>query len=168
MKANIFLLALFIGGCEDDSIEDIIPNSIEVVTGNIMVSNFYYNLINETEVDSSSTWHLSAKVIQVPFGEGFYGMPSVVLGNVSAQSLDVSYSEIVSPPSENTVWYSNNNAVQYGEIDEVISYNMTTHVASVENPTKAFIIYENIGQTSYKIQFLAYTSGILSFQFQEL
>jgi hypothetical protein len=104
----------------------------------------------------------------VPFGEGFYGMPSVVLGNVSAQSLDVSYSEIVSPPSENTVWYSNNNAVQYGEIDEVISYNMTTHVASVENPTKSFIIYENIGQTSYKIQFLAYTSGILSFQFQEL
>jgi len=45
---------------------------------------------------------------------------------------------------------------------------MTTHTASIVNADQTFIVYEYIGHTSYKVQFLDYTSGIVSFQFTQL
>ena len=57
---------------------------------------------------------------------------------------------------------------QFSFENEIINYNMTTHTASIVNADQTFIVYEYIGHTSYKVQFLDYTSGIVSFQFTQL
>jgi len=167
-----FLLSflIFIIGCEDSGSNDNndLTDFTEVTTSNIMESNFYYNLATNTEVQSEDTWHISAQIKQVDFGGQSYGMPSIVFGNVYALLSDSTFSEITVPPSQTSPWYQDNSVVEYGGTDEIISYNMTTHVVSIENANRTFIIYEYIGHTTYKIQFLEYASGIVSLQFSPL
>jgi hypothetical protein len=165
-----FLFVLFTIGCEDsnDINNDITANITEVVTSNVMVSNFYYNLITKSEVQSDEIWHISAQKKQVDFGGQSYGMPCIVLGNVYAQLSDSTFSEIIVPPAQNSSWFQDNTIIEYGGENEIISYNMTTHTASIINADHTFIVYEYIGHTSYKVQFLDYTSGIVSFQFSPL
>lgn len=169
-NTGIFLLSflIFMLGCEDSKNNENNDDSaaaIQVYTGNIMESNFYYNLSTNSEVSSEDTWHISAQIKQVDFGGQSYGMPNIVLGNVYAQLSDSTFNEVTVPPSQTSAWYQDNSAVEYGGIDEIISYNMTSHVASIENPSRTFIIYEYIGHTTYKIQFLEYTDGVVSLQF---
>ena len=165
-----FLFVLFTIGCEDsnDINNDITANITEVVTSNVMVSNFYYNLITKSEVQSDEIWHISAQKKQVDFGGQSYGMPCIVLGNVYAQLSDSTFSEIIVPPAQNSSWFQDNTIIEYGGENEIISYNMTTHTASIINADHTFIVYEYIGHTSFKVQFLDYTSGIVSFQFSPL
>ena len=165
-----FLFVLFTIGCEDsnDINNDFTANITEVVTSNVMVSNFYYNLITKSEVQSDEIWHISAQKKQVDFGGQSYGMPCIVLGNVYAQLSDSTFSEIIVPPAQNSSWFQDNTIIEYGGENEIISYNMTTHTASIINADHTFIVYEYIGHTSYKVQFLDYTSGIVSFQFSPL
>ena len=165
-----FLFVLFTIGCEDsnDINKDFTTNITEVVTSNVMVSNFYYNLITKSEVQSDEIWHISAQKKQVDFGGQSYGMPCIVLGNVYAQLSDSTFSEIIVPPAQNSSWFQDNTIIEYGGENEIISYNMTTHTASIINADHTFIVYEYIGHTSYKVQFLDYTSGIVSFQFSPL
>ncbi|MGY8781816.1 MAG: hypothetical protein ACKVHA_00270 [Fidelibacterota bacterium] len=167
----IFVLPLFFFvGCEDEQLtnENEVANTIEIVTNDIMDSNFYYNFVTQSIVDSTSIWHFSAKSKQVEFAGQLFGMPSIFFGDVYAQLSDSTYSEVTIPPGQTSPWYQDNSVVEYGGEDEIISYNMTTHVASIEKPTDVFIIYEYIGHTTYKVQFLDYTAGILSFQFFQL
>ena len=170
LKFFSFLSVLFIIGCEEtnDTNGNIISNSTEVVTSDIMETNFYYNLATKSEVQSDEVWHISAQSKQVDFGGQSYGMPNIVLGNVYAQLSDSTFSEITVPPAQNSSWFQDNSIVEYGEENEIINYNMTTHTASIVNADHTFIVYEYIGHTSYKVQFLDYTSGIVSFQFTEL
>ena len=165
-----FLFVLFTIGCEDsnDINNDFTANITEVVTSNVMVSNFYYNLITKSEVQSDEIWHISAQKKQVDFGGQSYGMPCIVLGNVYAQLSDSTFSEIIVPPAQNSSWFQDNTIIEYGGENEIISYNMTTHTASIINADHTFIVYEYIEHTSYKVQFLDYTSGIVSFQFSPL
>jgi hypothetical protein len=166
----IFSLIIFMTGCENSE-NNGNNNSIgifEVVTSNIMQSNYYYNLATKSEVQSDDIWHISAQLKQVDFGGQSYGMPCVVLGNVYAQLSDSTFNEVTVPPIQTSTWYQDNSAVEYGGTDEIISYNMTSHVASIENPGRTFIIYDYIGHTTYKIQFLEYTNGVVSLQFSAL
>jgi hypothetical protein len=169
-KYSSFLFVLFTIGCEDsnDINNDITANITEVVTSNVIVSNFYYNLITKSEVQSDEIWHISAQKKQVDFGGQSYGMPCIVLGNVYAQLSDSTFSEIIVPPAQNSSWFQDNTIIEYGGENEIISYNMTTHTASIINADHTFIVYEYIGHSSYKVQFLDYTSGIVSFQFSPL
>ena len=170
LKQFSFLSLIFIIGCEEtnDANGNIIPNSTEVVTSDIMETNFYYNLATKSEVQSDEVWHISAQSKQVDFGGQSYGMPNIVLGNVYAQLSDSTFSEITVPPAQNSSWFQDNSIVEYGEENEIINYNMTTHTVSIVNADQTFIVYEYIGHTSYKVQFLDYTSGIVSFQFTQL
>ena len=170
LKQFSFLSLIFIIGCEEtnDTNGNIISNSTEVVTSDIMETNFYYNLTTKSEVQSDEVWHISAQSKQVDFGGQSYGMPNIVLGNVYAQLSDSTFSEITVPPAQNSSWFQDNSIVEYGEENEIINYNMTTHTASIVNADQTFIVYEYIGHTSYKVQFLDYTSGIVSFQFTQL
>lgn len=170
LKHFSFLFVLFIIGCEDsnDINNNITSNITEIVTSNVMVSNFYYNLVTKSEVQSDEIWHISAQLKQVDFGEQSYGMPCIVLGNVYAQLSDSSFSEIIVPPAQNSSWFQDNTTIEYGGENEIINYNMTTHIASIYAAERTFIVYEYIGHSSYKVQFLDYTSGIVSFQFSPL
>jgi hypothetical protein len=170
LKLFSFLSVLFIIGCNDSNETNgiIISNSTEVVTSDIMETNFYYNLVTKSEVQSDEVWHISAQSKQVDFGGQSYGMPNIVLGNVYAQLSDSTFSEITVPPAQNSSWFQDNTIIEYGGENEIISYNMTTHTASIINEDHTFIVYEYIGHTSYKVQFLDYTSGIVSFQFSPL
>ena len=82
-------LTLIIGvlifiGCEDkNSDNDNLTQGEEVTTHDIDAagaSGFYYDFSSGTEVDSSSSWHISFQMIPVAFGQSTYMMPSLVLG----------------------------------------------------------------------------------------
>jgi len=165
----IILFSLFISGCNDsEDNEAIISNSTPVVTNDIMESNFYYNLATQTEVDSASVWHISAQAKQVNFEGQLFGMPCIVLGNVYVQTSVYPFADLTVPPDQNSSeWFENNSDVEYGGDWAILDYNMTTHVVSVLEEI-TWIIYEGVGHTTYKVQFLDYTSGIVSFQFSEL
>jgi len=172
MKKITFILLyylIFIIGCEDSNKNDNTDNNItEVVTSNIYVSSFYYNLVSKSEVASDEIWHFSAQLKDVFYDSNTYKMPNIILGNIYAMLSENSFKETTVPPSENSAWYLDNSVVEYGGIDEIINYNMITHVASIENPKNTFIIYETNGHTTYKVQFLEYASGIVSLQFSPL
>ena len=117
LKLFSFLSIIFIIGCEEtnDTNGNIISNSTEVVTSDIMETNFYYNLATKSEVQSDEVWHISAQSKQVDFGGQSYGMPNIVLGNVYAQLSDSTFSEITVSPAQNSSWFQDNSIVEYGE-----------------------------------------------------
>ena len=74
------MILLFVVGCEnilkekekeEKEEEEQESNVVEVITGNVVTSPFYYDLVFQEEVDSAGTWHVAI----VPVGA--YNMPSV-------------------------------------------------------------------------------------------
>ena len=37
----------------------------------------------------------------------------------------------------------------------------------LKNPDRVFVIYETVGHTTYKVQFVEYVSGVISFSFSQ-
>ena len=169
----ITLLGLIIFGCEQESSENNSGNDtekIEVITHDIDATNadgFYYDLVNETDIDSSESWHLSFQMLPVVSGNTTYMMPSLVLGEVLvAEYTNTVFDNMESVPETFMEdYFQNPTAVQYGGSNEVLSYDMQIHRVSVKDPDRVFVIYEPIGHTTYKVQFEEYVSGVISFSF---
>ena len=70
----LIISCLLLNGCEDKQTnnnragEEIITHDIDAIGA----SGFYFNLSSGSEVDSSSTWHVSFQMIPVEFGEATY------------------------------------------------------------------------------------------------
>ena len=178
MKKLTLLIPLF-GliqfGCEQDNSEDNIGidnEKIDVVTHDIDATNangFYYDLVNATEADSSEPWHLSFQMLPVVLGNATYMMPSLVLSGVLvAEYTDVTFDDMDSTPTTFMEdYFQDPTVVQYGGSNEVLSYDMQIHRVSVKDPNRVFVIHESVGNTTYKVQFVEYVSGVISFSFSK-
>ena len=169
----IVLFGLILFGCEQDSSENNNGNNTEkteVVTHDIDATNangFYYNLVTAAETDSSESWHLSFQMLPVVSGNATYMMPSLVLGEVlAAEYTNMTFEDMESVPDTFMEdYFQDPTTVQYGGSNEVLSYDMQIHRVSVKNPDRVFVIYESVGHTTYKVQFVEYVSGVISFSF---
>lgn len=169
----IFILCII--GCENDtSMEDdsdLISDPIQVTTGNMTENSYYYDLINGTETEAASSWHLAFQMVDVEMAGTIYSMPSLILGNVAAAVYaDISYNDLTEPPDQETLQSDaiDNSTVEYTGEHEVIHYDMSTHTVTINEPERVFVIYAFATHSVYKVQFLEYQSGIVVFQFNEL
>ena len=130
---------------------------------------FYYDLANAIEADSSESWHLSFQMLPVVSGNATYMMPSLVLGGVLvAEYTDVTFNDMDSTPTTFMEdYFQDPTAVHYGGSNEVLSYDMQIHRVSVKDPDRVFVIYDSVGHTTYKVQFVEYVSGVISFSFSK-
>ena len=172
----IAFLAFILPGCEDNSSDDHDHDhdnnnsGTEVTTHDIDAegaSGFYYDFVAEEEVDSSESWHISFQMLPISAGQSTYMMPSLVLGGVyAAEYTEITFDEMDSSPETFMQdYFQDPTVVQYGGSSEVLHYDPQTHVVSVSNPDKVFVVYEPIGHTTYKVQFAEYVSGVISFKY---
>jgi len=173
-------LTLIIGvlifiGCEDKNSDNDNPTQGEEVTTHDIdaagASGFYYDFLSGTEVDSSSSWHISFQMIPVVFGQSTYMMPSLVLGGAvyAAEYPNVTFDEIEETPDTfMSDYFQDASVVQYSGSNEVIQYDMQNHTVSINNPNRVFVIYENTNHTTYKIQFVEYVNGVILFKYSNL
>ena len=173
-------LTLIIGvlifiGCEDkNSGNDNPPQGEEVTTHDIDAAGapgFYYDFSSKTEVDSSSSWHISFQMIPVAFGQSTYMMPSLVLGVdvYVAEYSNVTFNELEETPDTfMSDYFQDASVVQYSGSSEVLQYDMQSHTVSVRSPDRVFVIYESTNHTTYKVQFVEYVSGVILFKYDNL
>ena len=64
-------------------------------------------------------------------------------------------------------YFQDPTVVQYGGSNEVLSYDMQIHRVSVKDPNRVFVIHESVGNTTYKVQFVEYVSGVIFFSFSK-
>ena len=171
------ILGLILIGCEDkksdDNNHDHDHSSIEVITHDIDslgATGFYYDLVAGAEVEASGSWHMSFQMLPISFGSNTYSMPSLVLSTVyAAVYTDTLFDDIESTPETfMTDYFQDPTVVQYGGTNEVLNYDFETHVVSVSSPDRVFVVYEPSGHTTYKIQFVEYISGVISFKYSPL
>ena len=162
-------------GCEDkNSDNDNQTQGEEVTTHDIDAtgaSGFYYNFSLGTEVDSSSSWHISFQMIPVAFGQSTYMMPSLVLGVdvYAAEYSNIMFNELEETPDTfMSDYFQDASVVQYSGSSEVLQYDMQSHTVSVKSPDRVFVIYESTNHTTYKVQFVEYVSGVILFKYDNL
>ena len=161
-----FALIILFNGCEDEQAikqNNAIINTISVTTSNVNQSFFYYDIVNQSEIDSSGNWHLALET------KGTYNMPSIIFDGVYvAEYFDYLFDEMTESPSTFMQDYiQDNQQFEYEGENEILTYDMISHTVSVKNPDHIYVIYEPIGHTTYKIQFIEYLSGILVFSFSQ-
>ena len=174
----LILILLFFIGCEDNRDIAIRSNSNinEVVTSDIRYYDFYYNLMSDTTVDSSSTWHLSIQRIGVPYNNTTYTMPCVMTGsNYLAEYTDIVFDSLDAVPETfmedyytDTLGNADPTVIQYGGSNVIIDYDMTIHKMSIKNPERVFVLHYLPAQVFYKLQFIEYNSGVVYFKYQLL
>jgi|TARA_B100000315_G_scaffold191566_1_gene181807 hypothetical protein len=158
------LLTIFIACVEEDNNKDDSLDVISVTTSDVNEGSYYYNLVTTSEAADTATWHLSFQNIDV--GGGYY-MPSIILSDsvMVAVYNTISFDEISVIP-EDVEWSTEVGIVSYGGDNEVISYDMETHVISVSDEN--YMIYDTTTHKVFKLHFDEYSSGILLFNFAEL
>ena len=126
-------------------------------------SFFYYDFVNQSEIDSSGNWHLALET------KGTYNMPSIIFEGVYvAEYLDILFDDMTELPSTFMQDYiQDNQQFEYEGENEILTYDMSSHTVSVKNPDRIYVIYEPAGHTTYKVQFIEYLSGILVFSFSQ-
>ena len=168
----LILILLFFIGCEDNRDIAIRSNSNinEVVTSDIRYYDFYYNLMSDTTVDSSSTWHLSIQRIGVPYNNTTYTMPCVITGsNYLAEYTDIVFDSLNAVPETFMEdYYTDPTVIQYGGSNVIIDYDMAIHKMSINNPERVFVLHDLTNQVFYKLQFIEYNSGVVYFKYQLL
>jgi hypothetical protein len=177
MKHTLTLIigVLIFIGCEDNKSDNDNQTQGEEVTTHdidaVGASGFYYDFSSGTEVDSSSSWHISFQMTPVAFGQSTYMMPSLVLGGAvyAAEYSNVTFNELEETPDTfMSDYFQDASVVQYSGSSEVLQYDMQSHTVSVKNPDRVFVIYESTNHTTYKIQFVEYVSGVILFRYSAL
>ena len=169
----VLISCLMLNGCEDNETNNNITGE-EVITHDIDqlgASGFYFNLSSGTEVDSSSTWHLSFQMIPVESEEMTYMMPNFILGATAymAEYNNVTFENLDSTPdSFMSDYFQDTSVLQYEGPNEIIQYNGQTHIASIRDPERVFVVYELGNHKTYKIQFNEYVRGVVVFKYESL
>ena len=168
------VLGLFLTGCEDNKEDKNNQSGMEVVTHDIDeldASDYFFNLSSGSEVDSSTTWHISFQMIPVTFGEATYMMPSLILGSTAyvAEYTNIGFEDLSDTPETFMAdYFQDASVVQYSGSNEVLQYDMQTHTVSVKNPERVFVVYELGNHSTYKVQFIEYVSGVIVFKYGNL
>ena len=172
--AFIIGVLIFIG-CEDKNSGNDNPTQYDEVTTHDIdatgAPGFYYDFSSGTEVDSSSSWHISFQMIPVAFGQSTYMMPSLVLGVdvYVAEYSNVAFNELEETPDTfMSDYFQDASVVQYSGSSEVLQYDMQSHTVSVRSPDRVFVIYDSTNHTTYKVQFVEYLSGVILFKYDNL
>ena len=169
--------SLILTGCEEERLDvdndDHDHEEIEVTTHDIDAdgaAGFYYDLVAEAETDSSGSWHISFQMLPITAGPSTYMMPSLVLGSVyAAEYASTVFDDMeTTPETFMSDYFQDPTVVQYGGTSEVLHYDPQSHVVSVSGPDRVFVIYEPSGHTTFKIQFVEYVNGVISFKFGHL
>ena len=177
MKHTLTLIigVLIFIGCEDkNSNNDNLTQGEEVTTHDIAAtgaSGCYYDFSSGTEVDASSSWHISFHMIPIAFGQSTYMMPSLVLvGAVyAAEYSNVTFNELEETPDTfMSDYFQDASVVQYSGSSEVLQYDMQSHTGSVKNPERVFVVYESTNQATFKIQLVEYASGVILLRYSAL
>ena len=173
----ITIFGLILTGCEDkksdDNNHDHDHSATQVTTHDIDAdgaAGFYYDLVAEAGTDSSGSWHISFQMLPITAGPSTYMMPSLVLGSVyAAEYASTAFDDMeAAPETFMSDYFQDPTVVQYGGTSEVLHYDPQSHVASVSSPGRVFVIYEPSGHTTFKIQFVEYVNGVISFKFGHL
>ena len=153
----IMISCLLLIGCEDKETnnnqtgEEVITHDIDAIGA----SGFYFNLSSGTEVDSSSTWHVSFQMIPVEFGDATYMMPSLILGETTytAEYTDILFEDLEdTPDSFMSDYFQDASVVQYSGPNEVLQYDMQTHAVSVKDAERVFVFYKFYGYQVHKLR----------------
>ena len=166
---NIMTSALiFFCGCEDkevDSSGELNSGPISVTTGNVNVSDFYFDLISGEEIESSDLWSIAVKT------EGDYNMPSIFFN----EDLDVAvyddllFGDVTELPSTFLDHLEADHSVfRYEGSHEILSYNMEIHKVGVTYPDYVYVIRYSDMNKIFKVQFIEYLSGVTVFQYSEV
>ena len=192
MKTKLLIstiIYIFFIGCDSNSSStgnnNSNPENQTIITSSIYEGNYYFDLLNGIETDSSSIWQISFQNKTINYlcteedveteslctevGQTLeFSMPSVVLGDVLASVYDLNYDEIGNYP--NTFMQDapsfDNLSIEYSGENVIIMYDMSTHQVSLSE--SVLIIYYMGNHTVYKLKFNEYSSGIISFDFQQL
>ena len=180
IKPNVIALISLILciSCEDNKneTEDVLP-SCEVtissadqglvsiltcdVTDTLTDQSLYLNFVNGDE--DTLDWHLSYR--NIPVGGGYY-MPSISMNSYIAVDSVTQFSDITSSPSPDAFVVSTMD-IEYGGTHAALTYNMGTHTVSTSGLTYfAYLPMDN--HRVFKIHFIEYSSGVLSFEYKEL
>ena len=163
------LLAAFlvVFSCEDrNDASDNSPISDQVVsvtTTNVNIDNIYYNLTSQSQVSVDDGWDISI----VKDTEN-YNMPSFIPGSVDIAVYEMlNFNSIVNLPiTFESDLVSDHSSFSYGNLHEVLSYDMTVHKVSVTNPNLVYLVKS--GDNAFKLQFDEYISGVTIFKYGQI
>ena len=155
---------LVVFSCEDrNDASDNSPISDQVIivtTTNVNIDNIYYNLTSQSQVSVDDGWDISI----VKDTEN-YNMPSFIPGSVDIAVYEMlNFNSIVNLPiTFESDLVSDHSSFSYGNLHEVLSYDMTVHKVSVTNPNLVYLIKS--GDNAFKLQFDEYISGVTIFKY---
>ena len=155
---------LVVFSCEDrNDASDNSPISDQVVivtTTNVNIDNIYYNLTSQSQVSVDDGWDISI----VKDTEN-YNMPSFIPGSVDIAVYEMlNFNSIVNLPiTFESDLVSDHSSFSYGNLHEVLSYDMTVHKVSVTNPNLVYLVKS--GDNAFKLQFDEYISGVTIFKY---
>ena len=155
---------LVVFSCEDKN--DASNNSpisdqvAHVTTTNVNIDNIYYNLASQSQVSVDDVWDIGI----VKDTEN-YNMPSFVPGSVDIAVYEMlNFNSVVDlPVTFESDLVSDHSLFSYGNLHEVLSYDMTVHKVSVTNPNLVYLVKS--GDNAFKLQFDEYISGITIFKY---
>ena len=73
---------------------------------------------------------------------------------------------ISSPITFESDLVSDHSSFSYGNLHEVLSYDMTVHKVSVTNPNLVYLVKS--GDNAFKLQFDEYISGVTIFKYGQI
>ena len=185
------ILGIIFTGCDSSSTgssensDNQNSNNQTIITSSIYEGNYYFDLINGVETDSASIWQISfqnktinyectqedveTELLCSEVGQTLqFSMPSVVLGDGLAATYNLDYETLDTYPEtfEQDATLFDNLSVEYGGENVIIMYDMSTHQVSLSE--SVLVTYYMGNHTVYKLKFNEYSSGIISFDFQQL
>ena len=193
MKNNLLIstiICIFFISCDSNSSST--GNNIAssenqtIITSSIYEGNYYFDLINNISTDSSSIWQISFQNKSISYEctqedvdteslcsnvgqELNFLMPSLVLGDVLASVYDdLEYNQLENYPDSFMQDASSfdNLSIEYGGDNVIIMYNMSNHQVSLSE--SVLLVYNMVNHSIFKLKFNEYSSGIISFDFQQL
>ena len=168
LRIKFILIIILFFSCEDNEkniSSDEETGPISITTSNVNVTDFYFNLDNQAEVEESSSWHVAIKT------EGDYNMPSIFFNdnmNVAVYENIVFEDLLALPETFNSDIQIDHSIFRYEGFYEILSYNIEIHKVGVTNPDYVYLLKEDQVNKSFKIQFIEYISGVTVFQYAEL
>ena len=158
---------LVVFSCEDknDASDNFLISDqvVNVITTNVNIDNIYYNLTSQSQVSVDDEWDISI----VKDTEN-YNMPSFIPGSVDiAVYEELNFNSIVNLPiTFESDLVSDHSSFSYGNVHEVLSYDITVHKVSVTNPNLVYLVKS--GDNAFKLQFDEYISGVTIFKYGQI
>ena len=166
-KSILLATFLLVFSCEDnnDALDNfpISDQIVNVTTTNVNIDNIYYNLTSQSQVSVDDVWDIGI----VKDTEN-YNMPSFVPGSVDIAVYEMlNFNSVVDlPVTFESDLVSDHSLFSYGNVHEVLSYDITVHKVSVTNPNLVYLVKSV--DNAFKLQFDEYISGVTIFKYGQI